>query len=107
MGEKDKNESRNQESRLNVKKENAPKQEREFQDIKRRQLIIETLYLYLLEKREENAIALGMPVPNAKVVDRAEGSDIPIFPKPKLILLISVFLGFALPILLFQCPLPL
>jgi len=74
-------EAKNQEYRLNARRQNAPKQEREFQDIKRKQLIVETLYLYLLEKREENAIKMGIPVPNAKIIDRADGSDTPVAPK--------------------------
>ena len=82
---------------LNSKKANAPKQEREFQDIKRKQQIIESLYLYLLEKREENAISLGIPVPNAKVVDRADGSDVPVSPKGTLVLLGACFAGLLIP----------
>jgi len=93
-------ELRNQESRLNVKRNLAPKQEREFQDIKRKQQIIESLYLYLLQKREENAMSMGVPVPNAKVIDKANGSDIPIAPKPVLIYIIALFLGLLLPLVI-------
>ena len=77
------NEARIQENRLNAKRAEAPKQEREFQDIKRKQQIIETLYLYLLEKREENAISLAVTSPNAKLIDIADGSSKPVAPKKK------------------------
>jgi capsular exopolysaccharide synthesis family protein len=90
-------EARNQEYKLDTKRQNAPKQEREFQDIKRKQQIVETLYLYLLEKREENAISLGIPVPNAKIVDKADGSDTPVSPKGMLTYIIAGLLGFFLP----------
>jgi len=90
-------EAKNQEYRLNARRQNAPKQEREFQDIKRKQLIVETLYLYLLEKREENAIKMGIPVPNAKIIDRADGSDTPVAPKRTLILIVSIIIGLVIP----------
>ncbi len=90
-------EARGQEYRISTKREAAPQHEREFQDIKRKQQIIESLYLYLLQKREENAISLGIPVPNAKIVDRADGSEIPVSPKPIFIYAISILLGLFVP----------
>lgn len=92
------NEAKNQEYRLNVKRDLAPQQEREYQDIRRKQQIIETLYLYLLEKREENAISLGIPVPNAKIIDRANGSNIPVAPNKRLIYLLAFGVGLIIPI---------
>lgn len=85
-----------QEDRLNLKRSLAPKQEREFQDIKRKQQIIETLYLYLLQKREENAITLAVTAPNAKIIDSADGSEIPVSPRRVLIYLGAVILGLTL-----------
>ena len=93
-------EARNQEYRISSKRKVAPKQEREFQDIKRKQQIIESLYLYLLQKREENAISLGIPVPNAKIIDKADGSNIPVSPKPMLVYLISSVLGLLIPFII-------
>jgi capsular exopolysaccharide synthesis family protein len=83
---------------LTSKKSLVPTQEREYQDIKRKQQIIESLYLYLLQKREENAITMGMPVPNAKIIDNANGSLKPESPKPELIYLIGFVLGFIIPV---------
>lgn len=84
---------------LNSKKANVPRQEREFQDIKRKQQIVEALFLYLLEKREENAISLGIPVPNAKLVDKADGSNIPVSPKKAQLILAAIFVGLIIPII--------
>lgn len=93
-------EARIQESNLNKKRNLAPQQEREFQDIKRRQKIVETIYLYLLQKREENAIKLGLPVPNAVIIDKANGSEFPVAPKGIVIYISAILLGFMFPFLI-------
>jgi capsular exopolysaccharide synthesis family protein len=50
-----------------------------------------------LEKREENAITLAVTLPNAKVIDSAYGSDIPVAPKRKIIYLAALLLGVVVP----------
>jgi len=86
-----------QENRLNSKISAAPKQEREFRDIQRQQQIIEGLYLYLLQKREENAITLAATQPNAKVIDSAFGNDTPVAPKRKIVYLAGILIGLLVP----------
>ncbi len=86
--------------RLNSKITAIPKQERELKDIERQQQIVETLYLYLLEKREENAITMAVKAPNAKVIDPPFGSNNPVSPKPVLIYLIAIVLGLSIPFML-------
>ncbi|MDY2586666.1 GumC family protein [Winogradskyella aquimaris] len=76
----------------------APTKARQFRDIKRQQDIKESLYLYLLEKREESAIRLGMYTPNAKIIENAYSSNLPIAPKPAIIYLASLILGLMIPI---------
>jgi len=91
------NDVKKQESRLNSKITAVPRQEREYRDIQRQQQIIEALYLYLLEKREENAITLAVTQPNAKIIDKAYGGNIPVAPKRKIIYLASLLLGLIIP----------
>jgi len=91
------NEVRMQENKLDTKISSAPKKEREIRDIQRQQQIIETLYLYLLQKREENSISLAVTVPNAKIIDRAYGSDIPVSPKKMIVYIVALLLGLIVP----------
>jgi len=91
------NSVKRQEAKLDSKIALVPKQERAYRDIQRQQQIFETLYLYLLQKREENAITLAVTMPNAKIIDEAYGSDIPVAPKSKIIYLAALLLGGIIP----------
>ncbi|WP_296317527.1 GumC family protein [Winogradskyella sp. UBA3174] len=76
----------------------APKRQRQFRDIERKQGMKESLYLYLLEKREETTIRLGMYSPNAKIIDSAYSSFRPVAPNPTITYLAAFIFGLALPI---------
>ncbi|MBV1681513.1 polysaccharide biosynthesis tyrosine autokinase [Bacteroides stercoris] len=77
---------------------NAPAQERRFVSIQRQQEIKAGLYLMLLQKREENNIALAATANNAKIIDDALADDIPISPNKKIIYLAALVLGFGIPV---------
>lgn len=77
---------------------NAPIQERRFVSIQRQQEIKAGLYLMLLQKREENNIALAAKANNAKIIDDALADDAPVSPKNKVIYLIASLLGIGIPI---------
>jgi len=79
----------------------VPTQERQYVEIKRQQEIKEKLYLYLLQKREENALSLAGTIPSAKTVDSAYTSLTPVAPKETIIYLISFILGLVIPLLYF------
>lgn len=76
----------------------APGKERQFRDIKRQQDIKESLYLYLLQKREETAISLGMSSSNAKIIDAAYTLDSPVSPNTKIIYLAAIIIGLFIPV---------
>ncbi|WP_313028343.1 polysaccharide biosynthesis tyrosine autokinase [Soonwooa sp.] len=75
----------------------VPTQEKMFRSIERQQSIKESLYLILLQKREESAIALANTTPKAKIVDYAYPSEKPVAPKKLIVLLLAMVGGFAIP----------
>lgn len=75
----------------------APTQERVLTDIERQQSVKAALYQILLQKREENAISLASTVDKAQVIDAPESSIGPISPKKKLVALVALVLGVAIP----------
>lgn len=87
-----------QSAKINSKISSVPGQERQLRDIQRQQGIKESLYLYLLEKREEATISLTATSPNAKIIDSAYSlSPGPISPKPKMVYLAAIFVGLVIP----------
>ncbi|MFV8280282.1 GumC family protein [Christiangramia marina] len=78
----------------------VPGKERLYRGIERQQNIKESLYIFLLQKREENSLSLAVTAPKAKIVDSAYSSDQPISPKPKIILLAALILGMLIPFLI-------
>ncbi|MGN7706293.1 GumC family protein [Chryseobacterium sp. 22543] len=75
----------------------VPGQSKVYRGIERQQNLKEQLFLFLLQKREENAINLSVNVPKAKIVNPAFTEDIPVSPKKDIILLGAVLLGILFP----------
>lgn len=75
----------------------APQQEKQLVSISRQREIKATLYTILLQKREENAITLASTASNSRIVEEPLGSNKPVSPKKKIIMLISLILGVGVP----------
>jgi capsular exopolysaccharide synthesis family protein len=75
----------------------VPSQQRQVLSIERQQKIKEELYLYLLNKREENALTQAITESNARIIDPATGSQEPVAPKTSIILLSAFLMGLVIP----------
>ncbi|MBJ2172836.1 polysaccharide biosynthesis tyrosine autokinase [Aureibaculum sp. A20] len=75
----------------------APQQETQIRDVTRKQQTKEALYLYLLQKREETAITLGVADPNAKIIDKAESNPNRVAPKKKMAFIFAILIGLLIP----------
>lgn len=76
----------------------TPKQAKELLGVERQQKIKEELFLYLLQKREENELSQAFSAYNTKIISMADGSPSPIEPNKIIILLLALVIGVALPI---------
>jgi tyrosine-protein kinase Etk/Wzc len=74
-----------------------PAKEKILRSIERQQNIKETLYLFLLQKREEASVAKAITTPSIKVVDYAMTNYVPIAPKRSIIYLVALFIGLIIP----------
>lgn len=92
-----KNDYKRQESEMQEKLSQVPRQEREFRMIDRQQKVKEALYLFLLQKREETNITLAATDSNAKVIDKAIPTTNPVAPKAMIILLAALVIGALIP----------
>jgi capsular exopolysaccharide synthesis family protein len=74
-----------------------PFQEKTLRAIERQQKIKETLYLLLLQKREEASVNLAIINPSIKIVDEAIANKTPLSPKRSLAYLSAFSLGLLIP----------
>ena len=88
--QKEENQARNQVLQI-------PQKQRVMLSVGRQQKVKEELYIYLLNKREENAINQAKTDDNIRIVDPAFGSSAPIYPIHLKKLLMGAGIGFALP----------
>lgn len=85
------------ENRVNSKIAANPTQARNLLSVERQQSVKESLYLYLLQKREENELSQAFTAYNTRIIERPTGSTSPVSPKRNRILLVAFVLGIAVP----------
>ena len=75
----------------------SPDQAKRLLAVERDQKVKESLYLYLLQKKEENEISMTYTPEPTQVIDMPHGSMFPIAPKRKSVLLAAALFGLLLP----------
>jgi capsular exopolysaccharide synthesis family protein len=75
-----------------------PQQSKYLLSVERQQKVKEALYLYLLQKREENELSQAFTAYNTHIITKPAGSMIPTSPVAKNILLIAFVIGLLFPV---------
>ena len=88
---------RKEEAQVNRRISTMPSQEKVILGITRQQKIKEELFLYLLNKQEENQLNYAVAESNSRSIDYAYGSNAPVSPRPMMILGIALIVGLAIP----------
>lgn len=74
-----------------------PTQAKYLLSVERQQKVKESLYLFLLQKREDNELNQAFTAYNTRVINRPGGSTLPVAPKKRNILLAALLIGLAIP----------
>ena len=75
----------------------SPTQAKYLLSVERQQTVKEALYLFLLQKREENELSQAFTAYNTRMIDPPHGSSIPTSPRTNMVLLMALVLGLAIP----------
>lgn len=75
----------------------SPEQARLLLGFDRQQKVKESLYIFLLQKREENELSLAFTAYNTRVIAPPMGSNAPVSPQGNRIYLIALAIGLAIP----------
>ena len=87
-----------QDGLLNSKMAQAPTQTSYLTSIGREQKVKESLYIFLLQKREENELSMAFTAYNNRVITPPMGSNKPVSPKRRNTLMIAFAIGLAIPL---------
>lgn len=74
-----------------------PSQAKYLISVERQQKVKEALYLFLLQKREENELSQAFTAYNTRIITPPTGSRLPKSPNRRMILLIAMVMGMAVP----------
>lgn len=85
-------------SQTNQKLAAAPQQVKKLLSVGRQQKVKEALYIYLLQKREENELSKTYTAWNTRLIQPPMGSPSPSSPRRSIIMLVALAFGFCFPI---------
>lgn len=88
---------KNQESSTISKLARNPNQAKYLLSEERQQKVMEGLYLFLLQKREENELSKAYNVYKSKMITEPRGADTPISPRNAIIILAALVIGLVIP----------
>ena len=88
---------RQQEATTTQQLASNPSQAKYLLSVERQQKVKEELYLYLLQKREENELSQAFTAYNTRMITAPRGSALPTAPNKKNILLVALVLGLLVP----------
>lgn len=91
---------RMEQKRTNSKIATSPNQAKYLLSVERQQKVKESLYLFLLQKREENELSQTFTAYNTKVIDYPREVWIPTSPKKGVIIIIALVVGLLIPVLI-------
>lgn len=74
-----------------------PTQARYLLSVERQQKVKEALYLFLLQKREENELSQAFTAYNTRVITPPTGANTPVSPNSRTIMMIAVLAGLLIP----------
>lgn len=77
-----------------------PDQSKYLQSVGRQQKVKEALYLFLLQKREENELSQAFTPYNMRILTPPSGNLEPVAPKKKRILAMAILMGLAIPMII-------
>lgn len=77
-----------------------PQQAKYLLSVERQQKVKEALYLFLLQKREENELSQAFTAYNTRIISKPDGSMLPTAPVKKNILLVAFALGLLIPVVI-------
>ena len=86
-----------QEQQILSRMSSSSGQELQLLSIERQQQITQNLYIFLLQKREENELAALINVGNTRVIMNPNGSSTPVAPNKMMILFAALVLGMGIP----------
>ena len=91
------NSLQHQERQTNKQIAASPSQAKYLLSVERQQKVKEALYLFLLQKREENELSQAFTAYNTRIIAPPGGSMAPTAPAKQMVLLIAIIIGLVIP----------